>query len=239
MKISWSIMLLASVISGRLMAATALPSTTIPSHQVVKHNTGFFDYALAKINPHNADYGAAGAVVRTEVVENTIQNLYFWSDVVSLGLLSFTSITLILVLRTQDKREVIAATLISQLWNGRVIDRREIVRRTGMYNALVEKTNARLMDADPMSELHEGTESPSPRQPIKRARVQGETATLKSQFPTREISMFSAEIEQKTRLLEGQNQALRNSERNLRERLNQLSQDLEHERRRNQSLKGA
>jgi hypothetical protein len=46
-------------------------------------------------------------------------------------------------------------------------------------------------------------------------------------------------VEEKSRLLESQNQALRDVERNLRERLNQLSQDLEQERLRNQALKGA
>jgi hypothetical protein len=48
-----------------------------------------------------------------------------------------------------------------------------------------------------------------------------------------------SELAEKAIFLEGQNQALRNSERNLRDRLNQVSQDLEQERRRNQTLKGA
>ena len=44
--------------------------------------------------------------------------------------------------RAADKREVIAASLIAQLWNGRVSDRIEIERRTEQFNRLVETHNA-------------------------------------------------------------------------------------------------
>ena len=44
--------------------------------------------------------------------------------------------------RATDKREVIAASLIAQLWNGRVSDRIELQRCTEQFNRLVEAHNA-------------------------------------------------------------------------------------------------
>ena len=49
---------------------------------------GFFDYALGKINPHGNDYGASMESARNAAVENTIDDLYFWSNAVTLLLLS-------------------------------------------------------------------------------------------------------------------------------------------------------
>jgi hypothetical protein len=44
-------------------------------------------------------------------------------------------------LRSADKKERIAATLIAQMWNGRVSDKIEIERRTERYNALADEHN--------------------------------------------------------------------------------------------------
>ena len=219
-------------------------SPSSPAHAPGKRPEGFLDYALGKINPSDKDYGASAADARREAVADSIQDVYFWSNMVSITLLAATSTVLVLMLRTREKREMIAATLISQLWNGRVVDRREIVRRTAMYNALVEAKNSALVQAVPANKDEQGDDSaserPTAKQVTRRNRVQSETATPKSPSSTGEIGALPpGELEQKARLLEGQNQALRNSERNLRERLNQVSQDLEQERRRNQTLKGA
>ncbi len=235
-----------TLIAPSLFAAQSAASTA-PSQPTPKRSQGLLDYALGKINPNNKDYGDSAADARSELVGYTIQNIYFWSNVVSLSLLAGTSTALVLVLRTQDKREIIAANLISQLWNGRVIDRQEIVRRTGMYNTLVETKNAALSqtpspDREQPSES-QAAEQPSQKQTGKKTRVPSEAAAPQSPASHTERvetgSAPSGELQQKTTLLQGQNQALRNSERNLRERLNQVSQDLEQERRRNQTLKGA
>lgn len=227
------------------LAQTATP--VAPSRPTPKRSQGFLDYASGKINPDNKDYGSSAAGARNELVSETIQNLYFWSNVVSLTLFAVTAAALALVLQTQDKREIIAANLIAQLWNGRVIDRREIVRRTALYNTLVETTNAGLNQVKASSEKdgpHSlGSEDSSTNQLEKKTRGKFGVAVPKAPSSRTDQgetgSIPSSEFEQKAKLLEGQNQALRNSERNLRTRLNQVSQDLEQERRRNQTLKGA
>ena len=82
------------------------------------------------------------ASARNAVVGNTIDDLYFWSNVVTLLLLSGLVAIVLFQWRAIDKREVIAASLIAQLWNGRVSDRIEIERRTQQFNQLVEAHNA-------------------------------------------------------------------------------------------------
>ncbi len=222
-------------------AQSAAPST---AHPAAKHSQGFLDYALGKINPSNKDYGSSTADARGEVVAYTIQSLYFWSNVVSLTLLAATSTALVLVLRTQDKREIIAATLIAQLWNGRVVDRKEIVRRTAMYNAVVEAENASLTMKPPtLPEEEHTTAAAAPakeEKPSAKSGVQRKASVSDSPSSEGETgSPDGSESGQAGLALKTQVQALRNSERNLRTRLNQVSQDLERERQRNQALKGA
>lgn len=225
-------------------ACVAQSTPAAPSHPIAKRSEGVIDYALGKINPANKNYGDSTADARNEVVGATIQSLYFWSNVVSLTLLVAAATALVLVLRTQDKREIIAANLISQLWNGRIIDRKEILRRTEMYNALVEAKNSSLTPLSPViEEEHRDvpvSDATIRTQPGQKSRVQSKTAAPKSPSSTGETgTLLPGELAEKAIFLEGQNQALRNSERNLRDRLNQVSLDLEQERRRNQTLKGA
>ena len=247
MKSICRVAILGLTLSASSLCLAQSEASTSPSRPTPARSQGLLDYALGKINPDNKDYGHSAADARSALAGDTIQNLYFWSNIVSLSLLAAASTALVLVLRTQDKREIIAANLISQLWNGRVIDRREVVRRTGMYNALVETKNSALTPASSPTKqerLESPVSDPSLEKQLgKRARVQSEAAAPKQpsshaqQGETGTVS--SGDLDQKTKLLEGQNQALRNSERNLRERLNHVSQDLEQERRRNQTLKGA
>jgi hypothetical protein len=215
-----------------------------PAHPAAKRSQGFLDYALGKINPNNTDYGTSAADARAELVAYTIQNLFFWSNLVSLTLLTATSITLVLLLRTQDKREIIAATLIAQLWNGRVVDRREIVRRTEMYNVLVEAKNSALTTTPTsMTDEESATIAAKPNtkeKPSAKTSVQRKAGV--SDSPSSAGETGSPEFGgsgQEGLVLKSQVQALRNSERNLRARLNQVSQDLERERQRNQTIKGA
>src|SRR5271163_1313516 len=103
---------------------------------------GFLDYALAKINPGNRDIGADLQADRTAIVEQSINNLYFWSNAFTLCLLVSATALLFLERRATWKKELITATLLTELWNGRISDRTEIERRTTEYNQLVDLHNA-------------------------------------------------------------------------------------------------
>jgi glutathionylspermidine synthase len=60
---------------------------------------------------------------------------------VTLGLLVCAAGIIYFEWRSAAKKEIVAATIIAELWNGRVSDRIEIVRRTEQFNQLVELHN--------------------------------------------------------------------------------------------------
>jgi hypothetical protein len=204
---------------------------------------GFFDYALGKINPRGNDYGASMASTRSAVVEDTIDDLYFWSNTVTLIFLCGLAAVVLLQWRATDKREVIAASLIAQLWNGRVSDRIELQRCTEQFNRLVEAHNADVekklsqkpgtsqQDAEATGSLTRGVRSLADSKGISPV----EAEKIEASAP----DATAASLQQDNLLLKRRVEALQNSEQNLKQRLNQTTTLLDQERRRNATLKGA
>lgn len=215
------------------------PSTVQPAPQ----HQGFFDYVLGKINPHNRDYGAAIESSRGAAVENTIDDLYFWSNVVTLILLCGLVAVVLLQWRAADTREVIAASLIAQLWNGRVSDRIEIERRTKQFNQLVETHNAEvermLSQKSASSEKEAETTGKLTRTVRKLADSKGISPTEAENIAAATPDANAASLQQSNLLLQRRVEALQSSEQNLKQRLNQTTVLLDQERRRNSTLKGA
>ena len=229
--------------------AAAAPA---PQHAAHKPQ-GFSDYALGKINPDDKDYGATIDVARSNSVERSIDDLYFWSNVVTLTLLAGVTTVFLFHLRAADKKEVIAASLIAQLWNGRVSDRIEIERRTEQYNSLVDQHNV-VVERELMAKSQAAPGEDQEADDLKRTVINLESRTKAGSglapmematAPAIETSdkptpmTEAANRQQKTVLLERRIEAMRNTEQNLRERLNQTAALLEQERQRNQTLKGA
>lgn len=205
---------------------------------------GFFDYALGKINPQDKDYGTAVEAGRGDAVEHTVDDLYFWSNVVTLLLLCGLAAVVLLQWRTADKREVIGASLIAQLWNGRVSDRIEIERRTDQFNRLVETHNAEVeralalaASAPETKEQASGNLSRSVRNLAETPRAS--SPEIASAVPAAAEDVGVANLQQNNLLLQRRVEALQNSEQNLKQRLNQTTVLLDQERRRNATLKGA
>lgn len=98
-------------------------------HPQQHRQQGFFDYVLGKVNPDGKNYGDSMQNGRDAVVQHSVDDLYFWSNVVNLLLLTGACGVVLLQWRSADKKEVIAASLITELWNSRVSDRIEIERR--------------------------------------------------------------------------------------------------------------
>jgi hypothetical protein len=218
-----------------------LPWSSTPQPPA-KHQ-GFFDYALGKINPRGNDYGAALESKRNAIVGNTIDDLYFWSNVVTLLMLSGLVGIVLLQWRASDKREVIAASLIAQLWNGRVSDRIEIERRTVQFNRLVEAHNAdvekALSQKSTPSERETEAAGSLTRSVRKLAQSKGASPESAEKSSTMAPDDGAASLQQSNLLLQRRVEALQNSEQNLKQRLNQTTVLLDQERRRNATLKGA
>lgn len=205
---------------------------------------GFFDYALGKVNPQDNDYGTAVGARRSDAVEHTIDDLYFWSNVVTLVLLCGLVAIVLLQWRAADQREVIAASLIAQLWNGRVSDRVEIERRTEQFNRLVETHNAEVERT--LSQLASNSEKKEQAAGKVSRNVRTLAETPKSSpaegvvaEPVALEDAGVANLQQSNLLLQRRVEALQNSEQNLKQRLNQTTVLLDQERRRNATLKGA
>jgi hypothetical protein len=208
---------------------------------------GFLDYALGKINPKDRDYGALMQAERETAVRHTIDDLYFWSNVLSLLLLTGAVAIIFLQWRAAEKRELIAASLIAQLWNGRVSDRIEIDRRTEQFNQLVATHNAeveRSLAAKPQptttSELRRTVETLDKRSTPVAPAVEGEAANVSVTASANDPRSDSPAVglQQRNVMLERQVEAMKNTETNLRKRLNDTISQLEQERNRNQALKG-
>lgn len=215
----------------------------VPAPQLAPKRQGFFDYALAKVNPHDTDYGSRMVSARNAVVGYTIDDLYFWSNVVTLLLLCGLAAIVLFQWRAMNKRELIAASLIAQLWNGRVSDRVEIERRTEQFNQLVEAHNAEA-EAVPSpktgpSEQESGTNGSLSRSVRALADSKGISPAEAEKIAAAAPDATAASLEQSNLLLQRRVEALKNSEQNLKQRLNQTTVLLDQERRRNATLKGA
>lgn len=225
------------------------PPATPPHSQ--RKQQGFFDYALGKVNPSGNDYGASLQSTRDGIVDHSVDDLYFWSNVVTLLLLCGTASIVFLQWRSAEQREVIAASLIAELWNGRVSDRVELERRTSQFNELVEEHNAEVEKALTLkAQSTDQARDVAGNLTRSVQRLTGKGAPAGGKVAATEVSSASARTpisseapgansHEEHLLLQRQLEATRNSEQNLKQRLNQTTLLLDQERRRNGALKGA
>jgi hypothetical protein len=247
-----AVILLFCAIAPGLVAQTQTvqPEKTGPTQ---RQRQGFLDYALGKINPSNTDYGTAMANGRSDLAGHTIDDLYFWSNAVTLGLLVCSAGIIYFEWRSAVKKEIVAATIIAELWNGRVSDRIEILRRTEQFNQLAERHNAEIESALMAKQLPNQAAEPETTDLkdtvhalARMANARNEDAAgSSSDVPGTSLAdpllagNSTMTMQQRVQLLKNSLEATRNSERNLRERLNQTNTQLDEERRRNRTLKGA
>lgn len=254
----------------RLLAASVLASIlmTVPSTralaqagsrnqqevtQVQNKPKGFLDYALGKINSEQKDYGSQVELSRRIMVEETVDKAYFWSNVFSLLLLVFVTALYLLTLRSGDKKELVAATLIAELWNGLVSSREEIeriekdnglilARNKQLEQSLRDSSNAKPLDGRSDTRTQKKVDRLIDGPKLAVVDSENETqvdpgASRKSIKPSGVADL--TDLQQRNVLLERQIEAMRNTEQNLKERLNQTTSLLDQERKRNRALKGA
>jgi hypothetical protein len=214
----------------------------VQTAQSAPKRQGFLDYALGEVNPHDTDYGSKMASARNAVVGYTIDDLYFWSNVVTLLLLCGLVAIVLFQWRAMNKRELIAVSLIAQLWNGRVSDRVEIERRTEQFNQLVEAHNAEaeaaLSRRTGPSEKESGTNGSLTKSVRTLADGKGISPAEAEKIAAAAPDATGASLQQSNLLLQRRVEALQNSEQNLKQRLNQTTVLLDQERRRNATLRG-
>jgi len=79
-----------------------------------KPRAGFVDFTLKRINPSDKDYGEMIAAGRNLLLAETIENGYFWSNVVSLGLLGCLFILVVYQQKHLNRAERKSAEILAQ-----------------------------------------------------------------------------------------------------------------------------
>jgi hypothetical protein len=143
MKVSYQI-----VAAGLFIAAFSVfsvaqagPSSYDPAAhpESAKPGDSFLDFTLKRINSSGTDYGQRLAEARAMLLDGTVRNAYFWSNVVALGLLGCLFIIVVYQHRIQTKREWTVAEIVAGLERSLALSRAQADEAT--------KKNLELADA--------------------------------------------------------------------------------------------
>jgi hypothetical protein len=261
------------VVAGLVLAmlpslcfAQARPSGYDPAAQTQapRQKDGFVDFALKRINPADKDYGQCLDEGRGLLIEETIKNGYFWSNLVALGLLACLFVIILHQHRVQTGREWTAAETLAQyeqsLSRANAQVEEATNRNRGLMEALTVLRESALRSQTPPGEAQDrpavqtvssrassipasqaaapknGNAATAPSRSVRAA-----TATPAANEPTNQIGLFNPDVDliMKVNSLEQQLGRSQDEAKLLRRQLNESDRRLQEEQQRNRSLKGA
>ncbi len=245
-----------------LCSAQARPSgyDTAAQAQSPRQKDGFVDFALKRINPADKDYGQCLDEGRKLLLEETIRNGYFWSNVVALGLLACLFVIIVYQRTVQTHREWTAAEMLAQhehaLARANAQVEEATSRNRGLMEALTTLRESALRSQAPPGEAQDrpALQTVSSRaSSIPASQVatpkNGNAATAPSRSaraatatpPANQIGLFKPEVDlvMKVNSLEQQLGRSQDEAKLLRRQLNESDRRLQEEQQRNRSLKGA
>ena len=221
----------------------------------------FVDSTLKRINPSDANYGECLGESRTMLLQETMRNTYFWSNIVALGLLGCLFIIIIYQHRIQTKREWTAAEMLGQFEQSLARSNAQVEEVTKRNRELTESLAAlrySVLQATPPPADAAANRTPSrpTRSHTASIPVSATTApkgngakpttdhssfVTAAQSPGGQIALFKPEVELVTKVnaLEQQLGRSHEMEKQLRHQLNETGRRLQAEQERNRSLKGA
>src|SRR5208337_1281381 len=127
--------------------------------QSSKAKDGFVDFALKSINPADKDYGQCLDEGRKMLLEETVRNGYFWSNLVALGLLACLFVIIVYQHRVQTCREWTAAETLAQYEHGLSRANAQVEEATnrnrGLMEALTALRNSALSSQAPPGEAQD------------------------------------------------------------------------------------
>jgi hypothetical protein len=245
-----------------LCFAQARPSGYDPAAQAQspRQKDGFVDFALKRINPADKDYGQCLDDGRKMLLEETIRNGYFWSNLVALGLLACLFIIIVYQHRVQTCREWTAAEMLAQHEHALARANAQVEEATSKNRGLMEALTA-LRESALRSQAPPGEAQDRPALQTVSSRVSsipasqvatpknGNAATAPSRSaraatatpPANQIGLFKPEVDlvMKVNSLEQQLGRSQDEAKLLRRQLNESDRRLQEEQQRNRSLKGA
>ena len=223
-----------------------------------KPNDGFVDFALKSINASDKDYGQCLDESRKILVDETVRNGYFWSNLIALGLLACLFIIIVYQHRVQTVREWTAAEVLMQYENGLSRANAQMEEAITKNRGLMESVTAlreSALRSHASPEVHErpaaatvsSRASSIPASQVASTKNSsaisvpsrsGRAATATS--PANQIGLFKPDVDliMKVNSLEQQLGRSQDEAKLLRRQLNESDRRLQEEQQRNRSLKG-
>jgi hypothetical protein len=244
-----------------LCFAQARPSGYDPAtqEQPPKQKDGFVDFALKSINPADKDYGQCLDEGRKLLIEETMRNGYFWSNLVALGLLACLFVIIVYQHRVQTSREWTAAEMLAQYEQSLSRANAQVEEATNSNRGLMEALTA-LRESALRSQLPPGEAQDHPAlqtvssrtSTIPASQVASTKISSATSVPIRsaraatatplanQIGLFKPEVDlvMKVNSLEQQLGRSQDEAKLLRRQLNESDRRLQEEQQRNRSLKG-
>ena len=224
-----------------------------------KSKAGFVDFALKNINASDKDYGQCLDESRKILVDETVRNGYFWSNLIALGLLACLFIIIVYQHRVQTVREWTAAEVLMQYENSLSRANAHVEEATSKNRGLMDSLTA-LRESVLRSQVSpaEAQERPAAETVGSRASsipacqiasIKGSDAKSASVRSTRaatatspanQIGLFKPDVDlvMKVNSLEQQLGRSQDEAKLLRRQLNESDRRLQEEQQRNRSLKG-
>ncbi len=244
-----------------LCFAQARPSGYDPAaqEQPRKQKDGFVDFALKSINPADKDYGQCLDEGRKLLIEETMRDGYFWSNLVALGLLAFLFVIIVYQHGVQTSREWTAAEMLAQyersLSRANAHVEQATNRNRGLMEALTALRESALRSQSPLGEAQDRSalQTVSSRtSTIPASQVASTKSSSVTSVPIRsaraatatplanQIGLFKPEVDlvMKVNSLEQQLGRSQDEAKLLRRQLNESDRRLQEEQQRNRSLKG-
>jgi hypothetical protein len=230
-----------------------------PAGKPAKQKDGFIDYALKRINPNDLDYGQCISEGRRILLSETLENGYFWSNIVSLGLLGCFLIFIVHRRKVQQRDELMNADSFCQIHNALLRAEVQVDEATKRNHQLMETLAAASeVVSGPPQVRNETPEPPSKKEsagaatgsstpatvPVKSGSMVSTiavgTAPAKEAKPAPQLGLFTSDVEQIAQVNALQQQLIRCQERvkNLSRQLNDAERRLQEEQQKNRSLKG-
>src|SRR5271165_2280980 len=110
--------------------------------QSPRPKAGFVDFALKRINAADKDYGQCLDEGRKLLIEETVRNGYFWSNLVALGLLACLFVIIVYQHRVQTRREWAAAETLAQYEHSLSRANAQVEEATSRNRGLMEALTA-------------------------------------------------------------------------------------------------
>ena len=221
---------------------------------------GFLGFTLKRVNPSDKDYGQCVDEGRAVLLEETVRNEYFWSNLIALGLLGCLLVIIIFQHRIGVRREWAAAEILAQFEHSLHRSNAQVNEATkrnhGFKDAFATLRELTLRSAPPLPDPGEITASSTARTRTNTARVTAPTTTKTTSAktaternaetaiaaePENQMALFKSDaaVIMKVNSLEQQLARSEEQQKELRRQLNDAGRKLQAEQEKNRALKGA